>query len=115
MVRQPQDRHTRYEGSPRHPGWSGIGIVFVISALWLILSLTGCSSSPKEYVVDYARGNDVTTQGSRQLPCHTEVQCRMLAERDGVRSYRWCASERVTGLRHETRTGIYEELFTIAP
>lgn len=55
--------------------------------LWLILSLIGCSSSRKEYVVDYTRGNDVTAQGSRERPCQTEMQCRLLAERDGVRSY----------------------------
>lgn len=75
------------EGGQRHPGWSGIGIVIVLCALWLILSLIGCSSSQKEYVVDYTRGNDVTAQGSRERPCQTEVHCRMLAERDGVRSY----------------------------
>ncbi len=57
------------------------------AVLWLLLSLIGCSSSRKEYVVDYSRGNDATAQGSRERPCQTEGQCRMLAERDGVRSY----------------------------
>jgi hypothetical protein len=55
--------------------------------LWLILSLSGCSTSRKEYVVDYTRGNDMTAQGSRERPCQTEVHCRTLAERDGIRSY----------------------------
>ena len=55
--------------------------------LLLILQLTGCSSSRKEYVVDYARGNDVTAEGSREHPCQTEIHCRMLAEREGVHSY----------------------------
>jgi hypothetical protein len=87
MVRHPQNPDPRDEGSPTHPGWSGIGIVFVLCAVWLILVLLGCSSSQKEYVVDYARGNDVTAQGSRERPCRTEVQCRTLAERDGVHSY----------------------------
>jgi hypothetical protein len=87
MVRQPHHPYSRYEGGPSHPGWSGIGIVLALCALWLILALLGCSSSQKEYVEDYARGNDVTAQGSRELPCHTEVHCRMLAERDRVRSY----------------------------
>ena len=91
MFIQPQDRHefhTRYEGGPGHPVWSWIGIVFVLGALWLILSLIGCSSSSrKEYVVDYTRGNDMTAQGTSERPCQTEVQCQMLAERDGVRSY----------------------------
>jgi hypothetical protein len=68
--------HTGYKGA------LGLGAL-----LWLILSLIDCSSSRKEYVVDYTRGNDVTAQGSRERPCHTEVHCRMLAERDGVRSY----------------------------
>ena len=54
---------------------------------WQILSLIGCSSSRKEYVVDYRRGNDVTAEGSRARPCQTEPYCRMLAEREGVRSY----------------------------
>lgn len=70
------------------PGFhAGHGVLALGVVLWLILSLVGCSSSRKEYVVDYTRGNDVTAQGSRELPCHTEVHCRMLAERDGVRSY----------------------------
>ena len=69
-------RRTRYHGA-----------LALGALLWLILSLIGCSSSRKEYVVEYARGNDVTAQGSRERPCQTEVHCRMLAERDGVRSY----------------------------
>lgn len=79
MFVQPQEgheHHTVYHGA------LALGAV-----LWLILSLSSCSSSRKEYVVDYTRGNDVTAQGSRELPCHTEVHCRILAERDGVRSY----------------------------
>ncbi len=91
MVRQSRNSHefhTRVEGGPRHPVWSWIGIVFVLGVLWLILSLIGCSSSSrKEYVVDYTRGNDMTAQGTSERPCQTEVQCQMLAERDGVRSY----------------------------
>ena len=71
-----QELHTRYRGA-----------LTLVAGLWLILSLIGCSMSPKEYVVDYARGNDVTAQGSRERPCQTEVHCRMLAEREGVRSY----------------------------
>jgi hypothetical protein len=71
-----QALHTRYHG------------VLVLGALlWLILSLVGCSSSRKEYVVDYARGNDVNAQGSRERPCQTEMHCQILAEREGVRSY----------------------------
>ncbi len=90
MFIRPRDRHelhTRYAGGPRHPVWSWIGIFFVLSTLWLILALVGCSSSRKEYVVDYSRGNDMTAQGSRERPCQTEMHCRLLAERDGVRSY----------------------------
>ena len=89
MFMQSQDRHefhTQYEGGPRHPVWSW-SIFFVLSALWLILALVGCSSPRKEYVVDYTGGNDVTAQGSRERPCQTEMHCRILAERDGVRSY----------------------------
>lgn len=71
-----QGLHTRYHGA------LALGAV-----LWLILSLIGCSSSRKEYVVDYTRGNDVTAQGSRERPCQTEGRCRILAEHDGVRSY----------------------------
>ena len=68
-----------------HTGYKGL---FVLGALLLlILQLIGCSSSRKEYVVDYTRGNDVTAQGSREHPCQTEEHCRMLAERDGVSSY----------------------------
>jgi hypothetical protein len=79
MCRQPherQERHTRYHGA-----------LTLVAGLWLILSLIGCSMSRKEYVVDYARGNDITARGSREHPCQTEVHCRMLAEREGVRSY----------------------------
>ncbi|MDF0650884.1 MAG: hypothetical protein CV081_04055 [Nitrospira sp. LK265] len=68
-----------------HAGYKGA--LALGALLWLTLPLSGCSSSGKEYVVDYARGNDVTAQGSRELPCQTEVQCQMLAERDGVHSY----------------------------
>ncbi|HEU5407976.1 MAG TPA: hypothetical protein VFU48_09420 [Nitrospira sp.] len=87
MFIQSQDRHEFHPGGPKHPVWSWIGISCVLGALWLILELVGCSASRKEYVVDYARGNDRTAQGSRERPCQTEVQCRMLAERDGVHSY----------------------------
>jgi hypothetical protein len=55
--------------------------------LGLILSLIGCSSTRKEYVVDYTRGDDVTAQGTREHPCQTVVRCQVLADRDGVRSY----------------------------
>lgn len=79
IFRQPQ------EGHKLHTGYHSA--LALGSLLWLILSLIGCSSSRKEYVVDYARGNDVTAHGSRELPCHTEMHCRMLAERDGIRSY----------------------------
>lgn len=62
--------------------------VFVLGALlWLSLSLVGCFSSRKEYVVDHARGNDMTAEGSRERPCQSEGRCRILAERDGVHSY----------------------------
>lgn len=73
------------EGQGFNTGYNGTLALGLL--LWLILLLIGCSSSRKEYVVDYARGNDVTAQGSRERPCQTEMQCRMLAERDGVRSY----------------------------
>lgn len=79
MVTRPQ------EGQKLHTGY--LGILALGTLLWLILSLIGCSSSRKEYVVDFTRGNDVTAQGSREHPCQTEKHCRMLAERDGVRSY----------------------------
>jgi hypothetical protein len=79
MFIQPQ------EGLGLHTGYKGA--LALGALLWLILSLIGCSSSRKEYVVDYTRGNDVTAQGSRERPCQTEGQCRILAERDGVRSY----------------------------
>jgi len=68
--------HTRYKD------------VFTLGALlWLILSFISCSLPRKEYVVDFTRGNDAIAQGSRERPCQTEVHCRILAERDGVRSY----------------------------
>ena len=74
------------EGQGLHTGCKGA--LALGALLWLILSLNGCStSSRKEYVVDYARGNDMTAQGSRERPCQTEVHCRTLAERDGMRSY----------------------------
>lgn len=72
--------------------WIDRGVRFTILVaggmlLWLMLSLAGCASPQKEYVVDYTRGNDVTAQGSRERPCQTEVQCQRLADRHGVRSY----------------------------
>lgn len=63
------------------------GALALGALLWMILSLSNCSSSGKQYVVDYARGDDSTAEGSRQRPCQTEVQCQKLAERDGVQSY----------------------------
>ncbi|MDI3461897.1 MAG: hypothetical protein OJF50_000718 [Nitrospira sp.] len=90
MLIRPPDRykvHTQGEGGPRHPVWNWIGILFVLGALWLISALVGCSSSQKEYIVDYAQGKDATAKGSHDRPCRTEVHCRMLADRDGVRSY----------------------------
>jgi hypothetical protein len=68
-----------------HSGYKGA--LALGALLWLILSMSSCSSSPKEYVVDYTRGNDSTAEGSRERPCQTEVQCHTLAERDGVQSY----------------------------
>jgi hypothetical protein len=79
MFIQPQAGHGLLTG---YNGALALGAL-----LWLILSLIGCSSSRKEYVVDYTRGDDVTAQGSRERPCQTEVHCQVLAERDGVRSY----------------------------
>jgi hypothetical protein len=79
MFIQPQ------EGHGFHTGYKGA--LALGALLCMILLLIGCTSSRKEYVVDYARGNDVTAQGSRDRPCQTEMQCRMLAERDGVHSY----------------------------
>jgi hypothetical protein len=79
MCIQPQEGHglhTRYKDA-----------LALCALLWLILSLIGCFSSRKEYVVDYTHGDDVTAQGSRERPCQTEVQCRVLADRDGVYSY----------------------------
>ncbi|MGE0644091.1 MAG: hypothetical protein AB7P24_10495 [Nitrospira sp.] len=63
------------------------GALALAGLLWLILSLSACSSARKEYVVDFVKGNDVTAEGSREHPCQTELQCQTLAERDGVRSY----------------------------
>ena len=74
-----------HEGHGFRTGYNGV--LALGALLWLILPLIGCFSSRKEYVVDYTRGNDVTAQGSRERPCQTEGHCRMLAERDGVRSY----------------------------
>ena len=79
MFRHTQAGHGLYSG---YKGVLAFGVV-----LWLMLLLIGCSTSRKEYVVDYARGNDKTAQGSRERPCQTEGHCRLLAERDGVRSY----------------------------
>jgi hypothetical protein len=68
-----------------HSGYKGVLTLGVW--LLLILPLSGCSSSHKEYVVDYTHGNDSTAEGSRERPCQTEAQCQTLAERDGVQSY----------------------------
>lgn len=68
-----------------HNGYTGV--LALGALLWLILTLSGCASSHKEYVVDYTNGNDSTAEGSRERPCQTEVQCQILAERDGVQSY----------------------------
>jgi hypothetical protein len=71
-----------------HRFHSGYKCALALGALlWLILSMSSCSSSRTEYVVDYVRGNDSTAEGSRERPCQTEVQCHTLAERDGVQSY----------------------------
>ena len=87
-LQQGTQYHAGSNGGPRPSVWSWIGIFFVLGMLfWQILSLIGCSSSRKEYVVDYSRGNDVTAEGSRARPCQTELYCQMLAEREGVRSY----------------------------
>ena len=77
MVRQFQ------ESLGLHAWYSGALVLGAV--LWL--SLGGCSLSRTEYVVDVTRGNDAIAKGSRDRPCRTEVHCRMLAERDGVRSY----------------------------
>ena len=70
------------------PGFhTGYGVLALGAVLWLVLSLSGCSSSRREYVVDYTRGNDFTAQGSHERPGQSEMQCRILADRDGVRSY----------------------------
>jgi hypothetical protein len=76
--------HTQ-TGYGRHTGYKGVLGLGVV--LCLMLLLIGCSSSRKEYVVDYTRGNDKTAQGSRQHPCQTVKHCQMLAERDGVKSF----------------------------
>ena len=76
---QPQEDHGFH---------SGYKSVLTLGAwLLLILPLSGCSSSHKEYVVDYTHGNDSTAEGSRERPCQTEVHCQTLAERDGVQAY----------------------------
>lgn len=76
--------HTQV-GHVFHRGYKGV--LALGALLWLMLLLIGCSVSRKEYVVDHARGNDVTAKGSHEQPCQTEGRCRVLAERDGVRSY----------------------------
>ncbi len=63
------------------------GVIGLGAVLWLVLLLIGCSTSRKEYVVDFTRGNDKTAQGSHERPCQTVKHCQMLADRDGVRSY----------------------------
>lgn len=68
-----------------HRGYQGA--LALVAWLLLILSLSGCSSSHKEYVVDYTHGNDSTAEGSRLRPCQTEMHCQTLAERDGVQAY----------------------------
>lgn len=76
---QPQEDHGF------HSWYSGV--FTLVAWLVLILPLSGCSSSHKEYVVDYTHGNDSTAEGSRERPCQTEAQCQTLAERDGVQAY----------------------------
>lgn len=73
-----------------HRGYTGA--LALGALLWLILSMSGCSSSRTEYVVDYTHGKDSTAEGSRERPCQTEVQCHTLAERDGAQSY-WLISQ----------------------
>ena len=63
------------------------GVIALGALLWLVLLLIGCSTSRKEYVVNFTRGNDTTAQGSHERPCQTVKHCQMLADRDGVRSY----------------------------
>jgi hypothetical protein len=63
------------------------GVIALGALLWLALLLIGCSTSRKEYVVNFTRGNDTTAQGSHERPCQTVKHCQMLADRDGVRSY----------------------------
>ena len=46
-----------------HSGYKGV--LTLGTWLLLILPLSGCSSSHKEYVVDYTHGNDSTAEGSR--------------------------------------------------
>ncbi|GKS65595.1 hypothetical protein YTPLAS72_28990 [Nitrospira sp.] len=72
------------ESQRLHNRYKGVGTVSAL--LWLILSLSACSSH-KEYVVDYTHGNDSTAEGSRERPCQTEAQCQTLAEHDGVQAY----------------------------
>ena len=62
-------------------------VIALGALLWLVLLLIGCSTSRKEYVVNFTRGNDRTAQGSHEHPCQTVKHCQMLADRDGVRSY----------------------------
>lgn len=76
---QSQEDHWFYNGYK--------GVLALGALLWLILSLSSCSSSRKEYVVDYVRGDDATAEGSHERPCQTEIHCHTLAERDGVQSY----------------------------
>ena len=63
------------------------GVIALGVLLWLALLLIGWSTSRKEYVVNFTRGNDTTAQGSHERPCQTVKHCQMLADRDGVRSY----------------------------
>lgn len=63
------------------------GVISLAGLLWLILSLSSCTSSRTEYVVDFTHGNDSTAKGSHEHPCQTEMHCHTLAERDGVQSY----------------------------
>jgi hypothetical protein len=76
--------HTQ-AGHGFHRGYKGLLTLGVV--LCLMLLLIGCTTSRKEYVVDYTRGDDKTAEGSRQRPCQTVKHCQMLADRDGVQSY----------------------------
>ena len=79
MFRHIQAGHGLYTG---YKGVLAFGVV-----LWLMLLLIGCSTSRKEYVVDYARGNDNTAKGSHERPCQPVRHCQMLAERYRVGYY----------------------------